>query len=196
MSGKGVVIGITGGMGSGKSTAATFFEELGFLKLDSDRIIREDVLLRPEIIAAIRGKFGDGVLDAHGAISRHALARVIFSKDEARVWLEDLLHPQVIQAWQDNITARPEANWVIETPLLYERGLQKWFDFIVCVASSGDLQVSRLELRGVSKDHSRSRIARQLPLAQKIAAADFVLLNDGSREFLKEQVVWLAGRWS
>jgi dephospho-CoA kinase len=107
----------------------------------------------------------------------------------------DVLHPRVIQAWQDHTTARPDANWVIETPLLYERGLQKWFDFIVCVASSGDLQVSRLELRGVSKDHSRPRIARQLPLAQKIAAADFVLLNDGSREFLKEQVVWLAGRW-
>lgn len=196
MNGKGVVIGITGGMGSGKTTAAGFFEELGFLRLDSDRIIREDVLLRPEIITAIRAKFGDGILNGEGAISRHALARVIFSKDEARVWLEDLLHPHVIQAWQDHTNSRPGANWVIETPLLYERGLQKWFDFIVCVASSGDLQVSRLELRGVSQDHSRPRIARQLPLAKKIAAADFVLLNDGSREFLKEQVVWLAGRWS
>jgi dephospho-CoA kinase len=195
MSGKGVVIGITGGMGSGKSTAAGFFEELGFLNLDSDQIIREDVLLRPEIVAAIRAHFGEGVLNGRGAISRPALARVVFSNDDARIWLEDLLHPRVIQAWQGHTTARPDANWVIETPLLYERGLQKWFDFIVCVASSGDLQVSRLELRGVSKDHSRPRIARQLPLAQKIAAADFVLLNDGSREFLKEQVVWLAGRW-
>jgi dephospho-CoA kinase len=195
MSGKGVVIGITGGMGSGKTTAAGFFEELGFLKLDSDRIIRDDVLIRPTIVAAVREHFGDGVIDLHGAVSRPALARVVFADDTLRIWLEDLLHPHVIQVWQDRTTSRPEANWVIETPLLYERGLQKWFDFIVCVASSGDLQVSRLELRGVSKDHSRPRIARQLPLAQKIAAADFVLLNDGSREFLKEQVVWLAGRW-
>lgn len=195
MSERGVVIGVTGGMGSGKSTAVGYFAELGFRALDSDRIIREDVLLRPSTVLAIQEKFGAGVIDGKGAVSRPELARVVFQNSEARIWLEDLLHPQVIQVWQDHTSSSPEAKWVIETPLLFERGLQKWFDFIVCVASSGDLQVSRLELRGVSKDHSRQRIARQLPLARKIAAADFVLLNDGSRDFLKEQVVWLADRW-
>jgi len=195
MSGRGVVIGITGGMGSGKSTAAGFFEALGFLSLDSDRIIRQDILLRPGIVASIREQFGDGVVDDAGRIVRSALAKIVFNDDPSRIWLEDLLHPHVIQVWQERTGAAPGENWVIETPLLFERGLQKWFDFIVCVASSVELQVSRLELRGVSKDHSRLRIARQLPLARKIAAADFVLLNDGSRTFLQEQVDWLANRW-
>lgn len=195
MSGRGVVIGITGGMGSGKSTAAGYFEELGFSRLDSDKIVRQDVLLRPGIVSEIRGRFGDAVVDSNHSIVRPALAKIIFSDDAARIWLEDLLHPRVIEVWKARTAEAPGLKWVIETPLLFERSMQKWFDFTVCVASSFDLQVSRLELRGVSRDHSRLRIARQLPLARKIAAADFVLLNDGSLAFLKEQVNWLANRW-
>jgi dephospho-CoA kinase len=182
-------------MGSGKSTAASYFAEAGFGRIDSDEIVRQSLLPRGDIAARIADYFGPEVLRRDGAVDRAALARRVFSDDEARTWLEDLLHPLVFAEW-DRQTADPAGKWIVEVPILFEKGLQNWFDFTVCVASSSDLQLSRLQLRGVSSELSRQRIAKQLPLPQKVAAADFVLLNDGSLSFLREQVLWLAQRWT
>lgn len=192
---RGLRLGLTGGMGSGKSTAAGFFVEAGFGRIDSDEIVRQQLLPRPDIAARIGERFGAGVLREDGSVDRASLARRVFADDEARIWLEDLLHPAVFAEWERR-TADPAGKWIVEVPILFEKGLQKWFDFTVCVASSSDFQLSRLELRGVPSELSRQRIAKQLPLPQKVAAADFVLLNDGSLSFLREQVLWLASRWT
>lgn len=177
-------------MGSGKSTAAGFCEELGYCRLDSDVIIRE-LLQQPEVVARVVAQFGPGVRAADGTADRRALAAIVFNDDAAREWLENLLHPRLYARWREAFRTEPDAPWVVEVPLLFEKQLENWFDFTVCVASSSDLQLARLEQRGISHALAEQRISKQLPLATKLDRADFVLWNDGSREFLREQLVFL-----
>ncbi len=182
-------------MGCGKSTATRFFAEHGFRTVDCDRIVREELLPRPDIVAAVTARFGAGVLGAEGRLDRAAVAERVFARDDERRWLEALLHPQVRAAWRAALASDLAARWVVEVPLLFENGLENWFDSTVCVATSSGQQLSRLQARGVPPDLAAARIAKQLPLPRKIAAADFVLLNDGSLDFLRDQVAALAGRW-
>ena len=182
-------------MGCGKSTATRFFAERGFRTVDCDRIVREELLPRPDIVAAVAARFGSGVLEAGGRLNRAAVAQRVFASDADRGWLEALLHPEVRATWRAALAGDLAARWVVEVPLLFEKGLENWFDSTVCVATSSGQQLSRLQARGVPPDLAAARIAKQLPLPRKIAAADFVLLNDGSLDFLKEQVAMLAGRW-
>lgn len=182
-------------MGGGKSTVAAMFAELGFRTLDSDRVVRDEVLQEPEIVAALRERFGAAILGADGKPDRRALAKRVFGDDADRLWLEALTHPRVFAAWDRAFATEPGARWVVEVPLLYEKGLENRFDFVVCVATSSAPQLARLHSRGVPSDLARPRIAKQLALPRKIAAADHVLLNDGSLAFLREQVTWLANRW-
>ena len=190
-----LVLGLSGGMGCGKSTATRMFAELGFRVVDCDRIVRDEVLPSPEIVAAVAARLGPAVVGGDGRLDRAAVAGRVFSSDGDRLWLEALLHPRVRESWRRALAADLAAKWVVEVPLLFEKGLENWFDSTICVATSSALQVSRLHARGVPADLAAARIAKQLPLPRKIAAADFVLLNDGSLDFLKEQVVLLAGRW-
>ena len=183
-----VRVGITGGMGCGKSTAAGLFEQRGFRRLDSDQIVRERVLCDPVVVAALRLRYGDGVVDDSGAISRPELARRVFAVDAERRWLEELTHPRVFVAWRAAFEAAPRDNWIVEVPLLFEKGLENWFDFTVCVALAPDEQIARLEQRGLSRALAEQRISKQLPLTRKIELSDFVLWNQGSPEFLKAQV--------
>lgn len=190
-----LVLGLSGGMGCGKSTATRLFAELGFRVVDCDRIVREELLPSPEIVAALAARFGPAVVGADGQLDRAAVATRVFGDDAQRLWLEALLHPRVRESWRRALAGDMAARWVVEVPLLFEKGLENWFDSTICVATSSALQVSRLHARGVPADLAAARIAKQLPLPRKIAAADFVLLNDGSLDFLKEQVALLAGRW-
>ena len=190
-----VIMGITGGLGCGKSTVAGLVERRGYRRIDSDALVRERVLTSPEVVAALGARYGAAVVDPGGQVHRGALAERVFADDAERRWLEDLTHPVVFSLWRAAFAAEPAARWVVEVPLLFEKGLANWFDFTICVATSSALQLSRLQARGVSPDLAAARIAKQLPLPRKIAAADFVLLNDGSLDFLREQVALLAGRW-
>lgn len=189
-----MILGVTGSMGSGKSTAVAYIEEHGYRRLDSDQIVRDQLLREPAVISAITERLGDSVLDPAGRIDRRAVAAVVFQDDGAREWLEGLLHPRLYARWREAFTAEPDASWVVEVPLLFEKGLENWFDFTVCVASSSDLQLARLEKRGIPHALAEQRISKQLPLALKLELADFVLWNDGSREFLREQVRHLHAR--
>jgi dephospho-CoA kinase len=216
-------------MGCGKSTAARIFEELGFRRIDSDALVRDCVLTRPEVIAEAERRFGTGVIgtdtpegaedagesgsgsggsgsggaggrdgsdSSSGAkrIDRAALATVIFADEAKRLEWEAVVLPHVYALWRGLLDSDPKGRWVVEVPLLYEKGLEKWFDFIVCVASSSAVQLARLAERGVSHTLAGQRISRQLPLAQKIEKSDFVLSNDGSTDFLREQIAHLTSR--
>jgi len=191
-----MIIGLTGGMGCGKSTAARFFEELGFRRVDSDALVRDHVLTQPDIIAEARNRHGDVVITPAGlhesasgpTIDRAALGRVLFADDtKLRDW-EDLVLPRLFEHWRALLDSDPVADWIVETPLLFEKSLEKWFDFIVCVASSTATQYARLAERGVSHTLAAQRISKQLPLATKIDKSDFVLSNDGTLEFLRDQI--------
>lgn len=186
-----MILGLTGGIGCGKSTAARFFEEAGFNRLDSDQVIRDEVLIDPAVVAAVAQKFGPQVLNADGQIVRAAVADIVFADEVALRWLEELLHPRLYAIIRARLAGSPGANWVVEVPLLFEKGLEKWFDFTVCVATSSALQLARLEERGLPRALAEQRISKQLPLAQKIELADFVLSNDGSPDFLRDQITRL-----
>jgi dephospho-CoA kinase len=190
-----MILGLTGGMGGGKSTAARFFEEAGFRRIDSDRIVREELLTAPDVIAKIATRFPDAVT-ADNQVRRPELARRVFANDDDRVWLEELLHPLVYARWRGLLAGEPQARWVVEVPLLFEKGLENWFDFTVCVSTSSANQFARLIERGIPQSLAEQRISKQLPLALKLEKADFVLSNDGTLESLRLQVNHLAARLS
>ena len=194
-----MILGITGGIGCGKSTAARLFEGAGFRRLDSDALVRERVLTLPAVMAALRARYGDEVfaatVEGGEAVNRAALAARVFSDEAELRWLERLTHPPLFARWREALGSAPDARWVIEAPLLFEQALENWFDFTVCVACSPTQQLVRLEQRGLSRELAAQRIAKQLPLARKIERSDFVLWNEGSAEFLKAEVEHLADLW-
>jgi dephospho-CoA kinase len=187
-----MIVGITGGLGCGKSTAARALEQRGFRRLDSDRLVRERVLMEPAVVSALRERYGAAILDEAGAVNRGALAERVFADDAERLWLEELTHPGVFAGWRAALSAAPAARWAVEVPLLFEKALENWFDFTVCVACAPGQQLTRLEQRGLPRVLAGQRISKQLPLARKIELSDFVLWNEGSPLFLEAQVDRLA----
>jgi dephospho-CoA kinase len=187
-----MIIGITGGLGCGKSTVARLFEARGFRRMDSDELVREKVLAAPEVVAALRARYGPAVAEADGSVNRSNLAERVFSDDAELAWLEELTHPRLFALWRDALRGAPVGPWAVEVPLLFEKSLEKWFDFIICVACAPEQQMARLEQRGLNRTFAGQRISKQLPLARKIELSDFVLWNEGSAEFLGAQVDELA----
>jgi dephospho-CoA kinase len=191
-----MIAGITGGIGCGKSTVGRGLERRGFRRLDSDQIVREQVLTAPDVISAIRSRFGSAVLtrssEGHDAVNRAALAQRVFTDDGERLWLEELVHPRVRAVWTQTVTTEPGARWAVEVPLLFEKRLENWFDFTICVACAPAQQLARLEQRGLPRVLAGQRISKQLPLARKIELSDFVLWNEGSLPFLEAQIDRLA----
>jgi dephospho-CoA kinase len=187
-----MIAGITGGLGCGKSTAARMMEARGFRRLDSDQIVREQVLTDPAVIAALRQRYGPEIADSNGAINRSRLAERVFRDDTDRLWLEELTHPRIFAARRAALATAPHAHWAVEVPLLFEKALENWFDFTICVACAPPLQLARLEQRGLPRALAGQRISKQLPLAQKIDRSDFVLWNEGTPAFLEAQVDRLA----
>lgn len=189
-----LIVGLTGGMGTGKSTVAALFSERGFRRLDADQLIRDELLPSPEIAQAIRARLGDAMLSADGRVRRDKVAEKVFADPAALAWLENLLHPLVLARWREVFAAAEGTAFIVEVPLLFEKQLENWFDFTVCVTTDSATQLRRLEQRGVPPEQARQRLVKQLPLARKCELADHVLLNDGSPEFLREQVNALADR--
>lgn len=183
-----MILGLTGGVGCGKSTAARFFESRGYRRLDSDATLRDEIMVQADVISAIRDRFGPETVGTDGSINRPRLADVVFNDREARLWLEALTHPRLFARWRQQLGENPSGRWIVEVPLLFEKQLENWFDFIVCVTCSLPQQLSRLEQRGLSRALAAQRISSQLPLSRKIDLSDFVLLNDGSPEFLQSQI--------
>jgi dephospho-CoA kinase len=189
-----LLVGLTGGMGCGKSTAAALFAERGFRRLDADQTIRDVVLRDPEVVQAIAQVLGPAMVDAAGVVQRARVAEVVFADSEKLLWLENLLHPRLLTHWRELFATTQGEAFIVEVPLLFEKGLENWFDFTVCVATGSETQLRRLEQRGISPELARQRLVKQLPIARKCELADHVLLNDGSPEFLREQVNALADR--
>ncbi|MDR1789783.1 MAG: dephospho-CoA kinase, partial [Opitutaceae bacterium] len=188
-----MIIGLTGGMGCGKSTAARLFLQFGWLVADCDQIVRHLLDSNTDVRDAIRRRH-PGVLNPDASVNRPALAALVFDNDSERLWLEALLHPLVRQRWRALVNTSPNADWIVEVPLLFEGNLQKEFDFTVTVAASSATQIARLEKRGVPPALARQRISKQLPISAKIELSDHVLTNDGSRAALLAQVEHLSSQ--
>jgi dephospho-CoA kinase len=183
-----MILGLTGCFGCGKSTTAKLFAERGFRHVDSDMIVREQVLPQPAIFGAIREHFGEGVFQSTGLVDRPKLGAIVFSDDSERLWLENLTHPVYFGILRSLLRGGEASHWLVEVPLLFEKCMENWFDFTLCVACDSHSQLARLEQRGLDRALAEQRISKQLPLARKIELSDLVLWNDGSTGFLKSQV--------
>jgi dephospho-CoA kinase len=183
-------LGLTGGMGCGKSTAAEIFRELGFSVIESDAIVRDLWETDASVKKAVLGRWGNRVLTSDGnQIDRRKVAEIVFSDPAELDWVEGLLHPIVRNRWRASVAAAPEKSWVVEIPLLFEKNLASEFDLILCIASSPALQAARLAARGLSPVELAARQSRQWPLPQKIEQADWVAWNDGSLDFLRREII-------
>ncbi len=182
-----VVVGLTGGIGSGKSTVARFFsDELGVPVVDADRIAREVVAPGTPGLAAVVEAFGEGILGPDGALDRAKLGEVVFADEAARRRLESILHPLIGATSMERLAGyagegHPYA--LYEAALLVETGRHETFAALVVVAVDEATQVARVMARdGLDEAAARARLASQLPLADKAAAADYVIDNGGPLE--------------
>ncbi len=191
------VLGLTGGIGSGKSTALAYLHELGAATISSDDIVH-GLYSTAEVIDLIREHFGDVVVDGAGGISRPALAGIVFSDEAELRWLEDLLHPFVRDAvakWVDGQRrARPRpALIVVEVPLLFETGFDQRFDHIMLITAPDEVRRKRVTAKLTDSEFRRRR-AQQMPEDEKVARSDFVFDNSGSRKELREFVGQVVAR--
>ena len=173
-------VGLTGGIGAGKSEALAALARLGAATLSSDAVVHE-LLRTPEVAASVAERMGPEVVDA-GAVDRTALAGRVFDRPDEREWLENLLWPRVgerIARWRDELdarTPRPVAG-VVEVPLLFEAGIEGAFDSTVAIVADESVRSSRA--RGRDHVGLPSREGRQLSQEEKAARADHVVVNDG-----------------
>lgn len=189
-------VGLTGGIGSGKSEVTRRLAALGAYVVDADVLARDVVEPGTPGLAAVAAEFGAEVLRPDGSLDRDRLGAIVFADPAARARLNAIVHPLVGAATAERFAAAPaDAIVVHDVPLLVEVGLAAAYDVVLVVAATPETQGSRLvRARGMSADEARSRIAAQAPLADKLAVADFVITNDGSLDDLDRQVqaVWLA----
>lgn len=181
-------IGLTGGIGCGKSTALAEFHRLGWSVLEADKIARQILTEDPNVRETLLEKFGKRVLNTEGVVDRKALGEVVFSNKNALLFLESLLHPKVREVWKKTVSQSPSEMWIVEIPLLFEKNLEKDFHYSVCLGCSSSIQIRRLLARGMTEKDIRTRISHQMPLAQKMSRANYVITNDGSFTFLHSQI--------
>ena len=189
-------IGLTGNIGSGKSTVARLFAERGAAVIDADALARE-ATLDPDVLREIAATFGSELVRA-GELDRTKLAEIVFEAPEARAKLNAIIHPWVAREREARVNAllsraSPPKVIVHDVPLLFEVGLDAEMDKTVVVDAPLETRVARVIARsGLTADEVRSRDAAQLPLAKKVERADFVIDNSGDQKDLTEQVevVW------
>jgi dephospho-CoA kinase len=179
-------VGLTGGVGSGKSTALAVLERLGAATLSTDAVVH-DLYASDEVLGAVVERFGPAVA-SDGAVDRAALAARAFATPEDRAWLEGLLWPRVgkrIAAWRAEQLERdpPPVALVVEVPLLFEAGMEGAFDATVAVVADEDVRAERAGARGHAAVDARA--AAQLSQEEKAQRADFVVRNDGTLDELR-----------
>jgi dephospho-CoA kinase len=183
-------VGLTGGIGSGKSTVAQRFSTLGAVVIDADVLAREVVAAGSPGLAAIVDRFGEGVLDDGGALNRQALGAVVFTDEQARRDLEGITHPLIAGRTAELLGAAPDDAIVVhDVPLLVEKAYGPGYHLVVVVGAAEETRLKRLmHTRGMTEADARSRIAAQATDGQRREAADVWLANDGHRDDLLSAV--------
>jgi len=190
------VVGLTGGIGAGKSTAAQLFQRLGAPVLDADDVARAVVAPHSEGLRTVMKRFGTTVRHASGVLDRVRLGQYVFTDEAARRDLEAILHPRIRTRILDWISQQSTPYCVVVVPLLFETGFDAIVDRVVTVSLDAQTQLTRVaarDQRGVQQIHSIMQA--QLPDATRRARADDVLRNDGSRQALAAQIITLDHRY-
>jgi dephospho-CoA kinase len=187
-----LILGVTGGIASGKSLVTETFRSLGALVVSADELAREAVRPGSETLRRLVGQFGREILQADGALDRKALAERVFTDAGAREALNRITHPAIAALAEKRLQELSQQAGrlvVYEAPLLFEAGAEKRVDEVLVVRIDEPLQVERLMRRdGLTEGQARTRIAAQMSQAEKVARADYVVDNSGSPEATAEQV--------
>jgi dephospho-CoA kinase len=185
-----ITVGLTGGIGSGKSEVARLLGARGAVVVDADALAREAVAPGTTGLAAVVAEFGPEVLAADGSLDRARLGRLVFADDERRAALEAVVHPYVQRRGAELMAAAPaDAVVVYDVPLLVENQLQRHYDLVVVVDASDADRLHRLTVsRGMAEADARSRMAAQATREERLAVADVVLPNDGDLADLVRRV--------
>ncbi len=183
-------VGLTGSIGTGKSTVLKLFNQLGAYTVDVDKIVHQ-LYKRGDIQEKVKKEFGD-VFNEDGSLNRKEVAKIIFNNPEKRKVLEDIIHPEVrkeVKRFIQNIEKKNKnAIVIVEVPLLIETGQYKEYDKVIVVYSPKNLQFKRLLNKGYSREEALKRINSQMNIEEKLKFADFIIKNISSLEDLKKQV--------
>ena len=186
------VVGLTGGIGSGKSLAAQFFSQLGALVIDADQLARSAIERGSEGFDEVLLRFGDTVLK-NGDIDRVALGQIVFENPQAKKDLEEIIHPRIRAEFEEAVASlNPGQIMVYEIPLLVETNAADRFDFVITVESDPEVRKQRLRARGMFHSDIEKRMASQATEEERRAVADCVLTNNGTEDDLLRQVenIW------
>ena len=186
------VIGLTGGIGSGKSLAAEYFADLGALVIDADQLARAAIDRGSTGFDEVVATFGDSILK-NGDIDRRALGELIFKDPTLKIKLENIIHPWIRNQFEEAVASlKADETLVYEIPLLFETKAQDRFDIVITVEASMENRIARLRAKGLHISEIESRIAAQATREQRESVADFLIENDASTDELLRKVenIW------
>jgi|TARA_B100000809_G_scaffold105604_1_gene104105 dephospho-CoA kinase len=187
-----MIIGLTGGIGSGKTATSDAFKSLGIDIIDADMSSRRVVERGQPALEDIQDHFGSDILDSENNLDRAKLREIIFKDPKERVWLEELLHPKIAQHIKDQLESSKSPYCVLVSPLLLETEQKSFCSSVLVVDVPEESQISRTSKRdGVSEEQVKSIIATQINREQRLKQADEIIINDGSIEELKEKILVL-----
>lgn len=186
-------VGLTGGIGAGKSTVADLFAQRGAVVIRADELARQVIEKSTSGFNQVVSRFGENILDTNGEIDRAKLAAIVFNDQESLTVLENIIHPLVREKSNQIMNEQtPETIIVNEIPLLLEKGMQPLFDFLVIVISSEKNRLARLINSGFTQEQVLARMSKQVDDETRRASADFLIVNDGNLDQLEVDVdkIW------
>lgn len=194
-----MILGLTGGIASGKSTASDYFRSLGYSVIDADKIARGVVLPGAPALKKLEKTFGRAIIQADGQLDRLALAGILFSSDKDRQTINAIMQPYIRKAIKKEIkryTANSDALLVVDIPLLFEEKYEGLVDQVMVIAVNEDTQLERLMHRDqITLANAKQRILSQMPIDEKKKRADIIIDNEGSREDMYDQIDdWLQNK--
>jgi len=187
-----MILGVTGGIAAGKSTVTEILRSLGAVVVSADELAREVVRPGSPTLKRLTDSFGDAILAADGTLDRKALGRKVFSDPEARHRVNRIVHPAIADLARrrmEELSAGGAELIVYEAPLLFEAGAEERVDAVLVVRVEESLQLARLMVRdGLSRSEAEARIAAQMSQGEKVARADYVIDNSGTRQEVESRV--------
>jgi dephospho-CoA kinase len=195
-----MVIGVTGGIATGKSRVMQILRENGVIVFSADQAARAILTPGGQVLRDLAATFGADVLNPDGTLNRSSLGAKVFADPAARARLNELMHPPILRLLRAQIEAArtdfPRSLIAVEVPLLFEAGMERWFDRVLTVAASPAIQLARILQRdGVGEDEAQRRVAAQMPLEDKIRRSTDVIWNDENAVILKKRVKKCLSRW-
>jgi len=187
-----IKIGIFGLIGSGKTEVSRMFAEKGAIVISADEIGKEVVDSNPDVLEALKQKFGTDIIDDKGQLKRRDLGRRVFASESERKKLDAIVHPPLLESLSKAISDAENRGTidilVVDAALILNWGIGSWFDYLICVTAPEKRQLERLQSAGFSEEEAMDRINSQIPKQRQIEAADFIIENDGSIDDLREKV--------